>query len=202
MSDAPTVLVVDDEPEILASLRRTLRKESFELLTTTSPIEALQLLAERRVDLLIADIDMPELNGLELVARVRRDHPEVIRMLLTGDASLDSALSAINDGEVHRYLTKPWDKGHLRATIREALERLEELRPAGGNTRARHAAVIAALERDHPGIAEARRENGAYVVDETRIGDLIESLMTLRLDAMFDEDSDATTRRLEGRDGH
>src|SRR5512142_3026871 len=94
-----TVLIVDDEPEILNTLRRQLRGDGYRMLTTTSPTEALTLVASGEVD--------------ELVAAIRRDHPAVVRLLLTGDSSLESALDAINRGEVFRYLTKPWDREAL-----------------------------------------------------------------------------------------
>ncbi len=77
------VLVVDDEPEVVETLKRNLRHEPFEVVGTTSPIEALHVIDRGGVDLVIADIDMPEMNGLSLVARVQRSHPDVIRILLT-----------------------------------------------------------------------------------------------------------------------
>ncbi len=172
MSDSMhTVLLVDDEPEIVESLRRTLRSEGYRIVTCTSPLEALRLVASEPPDLVVLDIDMPEMSGLELMRRIRMDHPNIIRILLTGDASLDSALQAINEGEVHRYLTKPWQKDSLRATIRQALERLDELRRmanADRATRARHA-LLTELERAHPGIRDVQLVEGVYVLDGTSI---------------------------------
>jgi DNA-binding NtrC family response regulator len=177
MSDGRhTLLVVDDEAEILASLLRTLRKESYLVLTTTSPQEALGLLENHRIDLLISDIDMPVMNGLELVARVRHAHPHVVRMLLTGAASLESAMRAINDGEVHRYLTKPWQSDELKATIRAALERLDELRRVASAERIVSARerLLAELEREHPGIREVRLDEGVYVLDSELLAPFLE----------------------------
>ena len=178
-----TVLFVDDEPEILETLRRTLRNESYRVLTTTSPDEALGLIEREDVDVLVADIDMPGMTGLELVARVRRVRPEVVRMLLTGDASVDSAMSAINEGEVHRYLTKPWQKQHLRDTIRQALERLDEMREAAAADRAAHrrATLLAELERAHPGIRHVALDEGVYVLDVTRLSGALVELSTTAL---------------------
>jgi two-component system probable response regulator PhcQ len=175
MSDGPhTVLLVDDEAEIIESLRRTLRAESYRVIGTTSPFEALELCERENVDLIVADIDMPGLNGLELVARIRRTHPNVVRILLTGDASLESALHAINEGEVHRYLTKPWKTRELRDTLKNALERLEEIRrgaAADRVTRAREA-MLSELESAHPGIRAVSYDDGVYVLDPARMGQL------------------------------
>jgi two-component system, probable response regulator PhcQ len=166
-----TILVVDDEPEILDSLRRTLRDETYRILTTTSAADALRRIEQGGIDLLLADLDMPEMNGLELVSRVRAMHPDVVRMLLTGHASLDSAMQAINDGEVHRYLTKPWSKGELRETIRQALDRLDELRRAADASRRAlvREQLLAELEREHPGITSVAFEGDAYVLDVKRL---------------------------------
>jgi two-component system, probable response regulator PhcQ len=167
-----TVLVVDDEPSIVAALRRTLRGRGYRIFGVTSPAEALEVLAAEPVDLVISDIDMPEMSGLDLVARVRREQPAVVRVLLTGRGTLDAALRAINDGEVHRFLTKPWDDDELREIVAQALVRLEELRraQAADQTALRRRAFISDLETEQPGIAKVERDgDGVYVLDERRI---------------------------------
>lgn len=196
----PTVLLVDDEPEVLDGLRRTLRREPYQLEATTSPLEALAILASKHVDVVVSDLDMPELPGTELVARIRRDHPEVVRILLTGDASLDSALRAINEGEVHRYLTKPWDNDELRATLRDALARLDELRrtAVAGATADASRRIAAELERAHPGIHAVELDDGVYVIGALRLGAVARALATPRLRALLDPDAAPSS---EG-DGH
>ena len=168
---ATTILCVDDEPEVLEGLRRTLRRQPYRLLTATSAAEALQTIAAVPVDVIVSDIDMPGTNGLELVARIRREHPEIVRLLLTGDASLEAALTAINQGEVHRFLTKPWDKDQLRRTLHEAVERLDELRRAAAAAATAHVRdqLLESLERSHPGITRVERTEGVYVVDLARL---------------------------------
>jgi DNA-binding NarL/FixJ family response regulator len=142
---APALLLVDDEPEILESLRRALRDDGYELLTTTSPVEAMAILAKRHVDVIVSDLRMPDVSGLELVTHVRKNHPEVVRVLLTGFATLDSALEAINEGAVGRYLTKPWDNDELRADIQEVVRGIEQSRGTGTSADApAHAALDAA----------------------------------------------------------
>jgi two-component system probable response regulator PhcQ len=205
MSKKPhTVLVVDDEREIVESVRRTLRNEPYTVLGTTSPREALATIDAGGVDLLVADIDMPDLNGLQLVAKVRASRPEVVRILLTGDASLESALEAINRGEVYRYLTKPWKSEALRETVREGLARLDELRRVAAADRATRArdALLAALETEHPGIRSVSLVDGVHVLDVVRLRALAADLRGL--DPLFsgssplDGKQGATTRG--GRD--
>jgi two-component system, probable response regulator PhcQ len=183
-----TLLVVDDEPEILDSLRRTLRDESYRILTTTSANEALRRIEEGGIDIVLTDLDMPEMSGLDLVRHVRRSAPDVVRMLLTGHASLDSALEAINEGEVHRYLTKPWSKGELRECIRQALDRLDELRRAAdaGRRALVRDRLLAELEREHPGLTSLPRGGDVYVIDPAPLDALLAELGDLSLIAFFD----------------
>jgi DNA-binding NtrC family response regulator len=166
------LLLVDDEPAILAALRRTLRGRGYRIFTAEDPHEALRLLERERVDLVVSDVDLPGMTGTELVARVRVAHPHVVRILLTGRGTMEAALKAINDGEVHRFLTKPWHEDELRDTIAQALERLEELRRAQSADRAaaRRRLLLADLEREHPGIATVARDSyGVYVLDDRRV---------------------------------
>ena len=183
-----TILVVDDEPEILDSLRRTLRDETYRILTTTSARDALARIDQGGIDLLLTDLDMPEMSGLELLERVRLLYPDVVRILITGHASLDSALQAINDGEVHRYLTKPWSKGELRETIRQALDRLEELRRAAdaGRRALVREHLLADLEREHPGITALGFDGGVYPLDVPRLEAAVAEIGDAGLRAFFD----------------
>jgi len=112
---------VDDEPDILDALARTLRTAKCRFVLASSGREALGVLSRERVDLVISDIDMPDMTGLELLARARQHHPHAARVVLTGVASLETAVRAINDGEVQRFLTKPWEKEELRRVVSELL---------------------------------------------------------------------------------
>lgn len=119
-----TVLCVDDEPNILASLRRTLRAPDLRIHTAGSGIEALAILQETPVDLVISDMRMPEMDGAQFLERVEQSWPETVRILLTGHADVGAAVAAINRGRIERYLNKPWDEAELCAVVRRGLERV------------------------------------------------------------------------------
>lgn len=124
MSEAqrrPTLLLVDDEEHILSALRRVLRGEPYELLTACGGSEALALLAANDVDLVVSDARMPGLDGPTLLAEVQRRWPCALRILLTGATDLDTSVRAINQGQIYRYLGKPWNDDELRVTLRQAL---------------------------------------------------------------------------------
>jgi len=117
-----TVLVVDDEPAGLRAVQRALVDE-HPVVTVASGIAALDVLAAQPVALLIADQRMPEMRGTELLARCARQHPDVIRVLLTGYAEIEALIDAINAGQIYHYLTKPWEPQELRLVARRGVER-------------------------------------------------------------------------------
>ena len=119
---SPVVLCVDDEKSILTSLKRALRKEPFELLLANSGDEALDVMQQHAVDLVVSDMRMPNMDGAELLARVYAERPETLRILLTGYSDMESTVSAINKGQIFRYISKPWNNEDLISTINAALE--------------------------------------------------------------------------------
>ena len=120
---AGTILCVDDEPNILASLRRLFRKENYRVLCAGSAAAGVAMLEQERVDIVISDMQMPEMNGTEFLECVRRRWPATLRLLLTGYADVESTIGAINRGEIYRYITKPWNENTMLLVIRDALER-------------------------------------------------------------------------------
>jgi len=117
----PVVLIVDDEWAIFEALRRELRHEKLKLLYAPGGREALDVLEGEPVDILICDQQMPGMPGIELLKSVSTRHPEIVRILLTGNASMRLALDAINKGSVYKLLTKPCEPEELRTVLREAL---------------------------------------------------------------------------------
>ena len=119
----PSLLLVDDEPNILTSLRRLLRAEGFAIRTAESGGQALELLAQEPADVIISDMRMPMMNGAEFLKQAREHWPDSYRIILTGFADMEAMVSAVNEGGVNAYLNKPWDDLQLLQTVRGALER-------------------------------------------------------------------------------
>ncbi|MDD3484222.1 HD domain-containing phosphohydrolase [Azovibrio restrictus] len=121
----PTILCVDDEANILSALRRLFRPTGYRLLTAPGGAEALELLTaeQGQVNLVISDMRMPNMDGAQFLARVRQQWPGIVRVLLTGYADVDSTVAAINEGQIYRYISKPWNEPEVLLTVREALER-------------------------------------------------------------------------------
>jgi response regulator RpfG family c-di-GMP phosphodiesterase len=123
-----TLLCVDDEPNILSSLRRLFRSAGHRMLTAESGAAALQMLEQEPVDLIISDMRMPGMDGAQLLEQVKLRWPGITRLLLTGYADVNSTIAAINRGQIQRYITKPWNDDEILLLVREAFERraLEE----------------------------------------------------------------------------
>ncbi len=119
----PRILCVDDEPNILSSLRRLFRGQGYQVLVAESGNAGLAVLENEAVDLVISDMRMPEMDGARFLEHVRARWPDTTRLLLTGYSDIQSILDAINRGEIYRYITKPWDDNDILLVVRHALER-------------------------------------------------------------------------------
>lgn len=131
-----TLLFVDDESNILASLKRLFRPFGYRIFTAESGAQGLEILAREAIDLVISDMRMPEMNGAQFLEKVRLGWPETVRILLTGYAEIGATIDAINKGQIYRYIAKPWEDNDIVFAVRQALElklleqekrRLEEL---------------------------------------------------------------------------
>jgi diguanylate cyclase (GGDEF)-like protein len=120
-----TLLLVDDEPNILAALKRLFRRRGYAVLTAESGRAGLDLLATHQVEVVISDGRMPEMTGAEFLGKVRQLHPETVRIVLSGYTDLKAVTSAVNRGELFRFLTKPWDDAELLDTVRDAFRYYE-----------------------------------------------------------------------------
>ncbi|MBA1429651.1 response regulator [Pseudomonas fluorescens] len=129
LATKPAVLLVDDEESILNSLRRLLRSQPYDVVLATSGVQALEVMATRPIDLVMSDARMPGMDGATLLAEVHRLYPGTRRILLTGYADLTTIIKAINDGQIHRYISKPWNDEELLLILQQTLEhqRLERL---------------------------------------------------------------------------
>ena len=115
-----TLLLVDDEENILSSLKRLLRRDGYTILTACGAAEGLRCLAETEVDVIVSDQRMPGMTGVEFLRRAKELYPDSIRMVLSGYTELQSIIDAVNEGAIYKFLTKPWDDERLRGHIAEA----------------------------------------------------------------------------------
>jgi diguanylate cyclase (GGDEF)-like protein/PAS domain S-box-containing protein len=115
-----TLLVVDDDVNVLGSLHRLFRRDDYRVLTAASPAEAFELLALHRVQVILCDQRMPVMNGTEFLSKVKEMYPDTIRIMLSGYTGVESVLESINRGAIYRFYTKPWDDNELRENVRLA----------------------------------------------------------------------------------
>jgi two-component system, probable response regulator PhcQ len=167
MSKLPLVVCVDDDEAMLSTVVRCLKREKLEVRSTLSASDALATIAQEEVAVLVSDYEMPEMTGAQLAGQARRLRPETVRILLTGKRTLETAIDGINQGEIFRFLNKPFDNEQLRAAVHAAVARHEELIALSGDRqrRERREALRRALETEYPGISRVERAPGSpYVV--------------------------------------
>ncbi|HLD64872.1 MAG TPA: EAL domain-containing protein [Pseudomonas sp.] len=119
---AQTLLLLDDEENILRALTRLLRRDGYTIISANSAQEAFGLLAKHDVQVILSDQRMPEMNGTEFLSRVKDLYPDTIRIVLSGYTDLKSVTDAINQGAIYKFLTKPWDDEQLRLNIAQAFQ--------------------------------------------------------------------------------
>ena len=155
-----TILIVDDEPNAITALQRTLLDEPYEIYSATSGEEALKMLATCRTKLVISDERMPGMDGAEFLSIVKLRYPETVRIMLTGHASLDATMKAVNSGEVYRFFVKPWSDMELTMAIRSAMEKFDleaENRRLLGMIRTQ-AVELKVMERRYAGITRLEKD--------------------------------------------
>ena len=116
-----TLLFVDDEARVV-NLLRIIFRDKYKVITATSGAEALEIMSAVPVDVLVSDQRMPEMLGIELLNQVRQRYPQTIRILLTGYSDLSAIVGSVNEGEVFRFINKPWDQDDLQRTIADAVD--------------------------------------------------------------------------------
>ena len=120
-----TVLLVDDEKCVLDSLYRSLKNEPYEIICAQEPEEALDILQEQEVSLILSDIKMPKMNGIELLKKAAEYSPDSVKMLLSGYSEVDLIVDAINSASVWRYIAKPWNNEDLIMAIKNGIQYYE-----------------------------------------------------------------------------
>ncbi|MEB0136902.1 EAL domain-containing protein [Actimicrobium sp. CCC2.4] len=120
-----TLLLVDDEVNMVSSLKRLLRRDDYHILTANSGAEGLAILAAHPVDVILSDQRMPGMTGVEFLSIAKTRFPRTVRLVLSGYTELQSVTDAVNEGAIYKFLTKPWDDAKLRGHIQEAFHRKE-----------------------------------------------------------------------------
>ncbi|ADH84995.1 response regulator receiver modulated diguanylate cyclase/phosphodiesterase with PAS/PAC sensor(s) [Desulfurivibrio alkaliphilus AHT 2] len=120
VADEQTLLIVDDEINVLKALQRLLLDEGYRVLTAPDAATGLELLARHRVQVIISDQRMPGMRGIEFLSRVKEIYPDTVRMVLSGYADLETVVEAVNEGALYKFLAKPWKDDLLLEHIREA----------------------------------------------------------------------------------
>lgn len=179
------ILLVDDDLSILKALKRALLEAEqiidLHIVTATNAMEALEILKSTRFHLVVSDEMMPGMSGVNFLNQVKNKYPDTMRIMLTGQASLEVAVKAINQGEIYRFLTKPWDNFELVITVRHALNHydLEAKNRYLLKKVNQQVDMLRHLEKQIPGITNVKTDDeGSMIVSSD-------------LDQINDEDLDA-----------
>ncbi len=164
-----TVLIVDDEPNVISALQRNLLEEEYDILTAASGEEGLAILKKNRAKVVISDERMPGMDGADFLSLVQIRYPDTVRIMLTGHASVDAAMKAVNDGGVYRFFVKPWNDVELMLALRSAIEKYDleaENRRLLGKIR-EQAVELKVMERRHSGITRLEKdEQGKLLIPD------------------------------------
>jgi putative two-component system response regulator len=145
-----SVLFVDDEPSILRSVERTFHDADLRLLTAESGERALEILGQEEIAVVVSDNRMPGMSGIDLLTRVRMLSPDTVRIMMTAFADLETAIAAINNSEVFRFVTKPWDNDNLITVVNEGVTRYRVIRELQEGDESRYLSIAQAIELKDP----------------------------------------------------
>jgi DNA-binding NtrC family response regulator len=175
------LLLVDDEPNLTSALVRSLDRTQFEIFTADSAQQGLMILAGHEIDVVVSDERMPGMSGSEFLSEVRKKWPNTIRMILSGQADLEAAVRAINEGEVYRFLLKPCHPKELQMTILQGLQHkklvAQSRRLLQEHQKSQN--LLDELEKANPGITKIELdEDGAILMeDDDDTGGDVQSLL-------------------------
>lgn len=175
------ILLVDDEENVLAALNRALFEEPFEILTATSGEKALEIMKTQCFKVVISDERMIGMQGSEFLSLVRERFPNTVRILLTGHATLEAAMKAVNHGEIYRFFSKPWNDMEIKFAVRSAIEKfdLEYENRRLLSTVKRQSLEIKVLEHRFPGITRVEKDSqGNFVLDDMPEAEVLRMMNT------------------------
>jgi DNA-binding NtrC family response regulator len=160
------ILIVDDEQSVIGALKRSFLDDPYMVYTAESAAEGLDILSANKIKVVISDEMMPGMSGADFLAKVNKSYPDVIRIMLTGQASLAAAIKAINKGEIYRFFTKPWDDFELLLAVKSAIEKFdleEENRKLLAIIR-KQALNLKLIEKEFPGITHLEYDKKGRII--------------------------------------
>ena len=170
------LLLLDDEPQVAKAICRELRPTGWQIDTFSDAQEALLALSHNAYNLILADLRMPELDGIAFLQFARQLQPDALRLLLSGDSDRESLVRAVNKAEIHRFIAKPWDAYELRGTLQTCLELQQALAERKALLERinrqqlaidAHEAYLRDMRHKHPDIfAVTRAEDGTVLLDD------------------------------------
>ena len=163
------ILIVDDESNVLSALSRALFDEPYQILTETSAEQALESMKLHLFKVVISDERMSGMQGSEFLSKVQELYPETVRILLTGHATLEAAIKAVNRGGIYRFFTKPWNDLEIKFAVRSAVEKydLEAENRRLLSTIHHQALELKLLEKRYPGITRlVKNRKGSFVLPD------------------------------------
>lgn len=161
-----TILLVDDEPNVISALMRSLFDEPYQIISELSGEMALETLQMTSVKVVVSDEKMARMPGSEFLRLVKERHPHIVRIMLTGHATLEAAMHAVNEGEIYRFFSKPWNDNDLRFALRSAVEKfdLEEENRRLLKMVQQQSLELRVLEHRYPGISRVERDRSGNLL--------------------------------------
>jgi DNA-binding NtrC family response regulator len=162
------ILLVDDEPNMLSALQRALRQSKplagAQIETFTNPFEALNRICVCEFDLVVSDFMMPEMSGGEFLQALKDVAPTTVRIMLSASTDFQTAMTAINEAQVFRFISKPWQQAELEQNILQALEERQRLLAEAGRSPSAQELEARRLEQEEPGLLHVKRSDDGSII--------------------------------------
>ena len=161
-----TILVVDDEDLFIEYIQRVISDENYNVITAASAQEGLDILEKQQVSMVISEYEIPLMNGLEFLEKVRIIYPNILTIMVTAHADIDLAIKAINEAGVYKFLLKPLDDIDFKNMIKKTLESLQVIKERDVLIRKvkTHESTLKDLEKRYPGITKVERDEDGYIL--------------------------------------
>jgi two-component system probable response regulator PhcQ len=161
-----TILVVDHEESFIEYIQRMMTDENYNLITVASGQEGLDVLEKQQVSMVISEYEIPLMNGLEFLEKVRIIYPNILTVMVTDHADIDLAIKAINEAGVYKFLLKPLDDIDFKNMIKKTLESLQVIKERDVLIRKvkTHESTLKDLEKRYPGITKVERDEDGYIL--------------------------------------